>query len=302
VGDNEEDIMSRHRLFSWTTLVGIALAGVVAATALAGSTALASDAGSAASPFELVFTGRYEPYPECEVNPSDMCFDMKPAPGTFTAGAPFCDSGTTEDVGYTTHEYLGLGHVRRYTCADGSGSLALSISKPWAEYITGSTGEWAIIEGSGRYEGMHGKGSYTGELLSGPPLWCGCPADVSTPIVFRTRAQGVAVVDAGPPSLAFTSATATKLRRPAGEYLIRVSFALRDDVDGLPLAYRLDATEGPQRLVLDWTVGETASGSVSTTLRIDPVGKRLRTVDLRLRAWDWVGNEQLLVKSLRLPR
>jgi hypothetical protein len=278
------------RSFNWLVLVGIALAGVVAASAVA-----ASAVRSTASPFELVFTGSYEPFPECAAlpDPDPMCFDMQPATGTFTSGAPFCGSGTAE-----TAEPSGpLVHlVRRYTCADGSGSVTLRISRLDAEFTTGLSGEWEITEGSGHYEGLRGKGTYTGELLGGNP------EDLRTPIAFRTSAHGFAAVDTAPPSIAITSASATKLRRPAGAYLIRVAFSLRDDVDGLPVAYRLKVTDGGRYLYLNGTMGETASGSVSTTLRIRPYGKRPRSVDLRVRATDWIGNEQLLVQSLRLPR
>jgi len=65
--------MQRNR-FSWVALVGIGLAGVVAVSA-----ATAPAARSAASPFELVVQGRAV----------DVILD-----GTFTASAPFCESGT----------------------------------------------------------------------------------------------------------------------------------------------------------------------------------------------------------------
>jgi hypothetical protein len=278
----------QRRSFSWVALVAIALAGLVAVSA---ATALA--ARSAAGPFELVFTGRYEPYPECAAlpDPDPMCFDMQPATGTFTSGAPFCGSGTAE-----TAEPSGpLVHlIRRYTCTDGSGSVTLRISRLDAEFTTGSSGEWEIIEGSGQYEGLRGKGTYTGELLGGDP------ADLRTPIAYRTILQGFAGADAVAPSLAFTRKSATKLRRPAGAYLLRVALSLRDDVGGSPVAYNLRVTDG--RRVLAITTGETASGSVSTTLRIQPSSKRVRTVVLRLYGSDWIGNGQSLVQSLKLPR
>jgi hypothetical protein len=282
----------KTRSFNWVLLVGIALAGVVAA-----STVAASAARSTASPFELVFTGSYEPFPECAALPSSdpdlMCFDMQPATGTFTSGAPFCGSGTAETA-EPSGPFVHL--IRRYTCADGSGSVTVRISRLDAEFTTGSSGEWEITEGSGQYEGLHGKGTYSGELLGGNP------ADLRAPITFRTRALGFAAVDTAQPSIAITSASATKLRRPAGAYLIRVAFSLRDDVEGLPVVYELKVTEGRRYLYLNGTMGETASGSVSTTLRIWPSSKRMRSVNLHVRATDWIGNEQLVVHSLKLPR
>jgi hypothetical protein len=222
-----------------------------------------------------------------------MCFDMQPATGTFTSGAPFCGSGTAETA-EPSGPFVHL--IRRYTCADGSGSVTVRISRLDAEFTTGSSGEWEITEGSGQYEGLHGKGTYSGELLGGNP------ADLRAPITFRTRALGFAAVDTAQPSIAITSASATKLRRPAGAYLIRVAFSLRDDVEGLPVVYELKVTEGRRYLYLNGTMGETASGSVSTTLRIWPSSKRMRSVNLHVRATDWIGNEQLVVHSLKLPR
>jgi hypothetical protein len=274
----------QRRPFNRVALVAIGLVGLVAVTA---ATALA--ARSSASPFELVFTGRYDPFPECAAEPENpLCFDMQPATGTFTSGAPFCESGTGEQW------LFDAGRIRRYTCADGSGSLTLSISHPYVEWTTGSSGRWEIDEGSGRYEDLRGRGTYTGELLSGNPM------DVSKPLAFRTTAQGFAGVDTGAPSVAFTSATATKLRRPAGAYSIRVAFSALDDFEGLPVAYRLKVTEGSREL--NSRQGETASGSVSTMLRIQPSSKRPRSVDVHLRAVDWLGNDASLVQSLKLPR
>ena len=282
-----------RRPFSWVGVAGLGLAGVVAAGAVAMSAATALAALSAASPFELVFTGRYEPWPECEVNPSDLCFDTKPAVGTFTSGAPFCGSGSGEDVGYPQQPGV-VGVIRRYTCADGSGSLTLSMSSLNAEFMAGSSGGWKIVEGSGRFEGLRGMGTYTGELLGGNP------ADLSRPIVFRATAQGFAGVDAGGPSVDFTSVIPTKLQRPAGAYSLRVALSLRDDFEGVPVFYSLRVTEGGRLLAS--TRGETASGSVSTMLRIRPSSKRVRTVVLRLYGSDWLGNGQSLERVLRLPR
>jgi hypothetical protein len=203
---------------------------------------------------------------------------------------PFCESGSTEDLDY----FSPPGVTRRYTCADGSGSLTLWSSRLDAEYTTGSSGEWAIVDGAGLYEGLRGKGTYAGELLGGSSM------DVSKPIVFRTVLRGVASADRTPPSISITSARATKVRRDPGSYLVRVALVLRDDVEGNPVAYSLKATEGPW--YLDSTSGTTASGSVSTTLRVLTSSTRVRSVNLHLLASDPVGNEGLIVRSLRLPR
>ncbi len=282
----------QRRPFSWVALVGVGLAGVVAVSA---ATALA--ARSAASPFELVFQGRHEPWSaDCDLN-DPMCQTEWRHVGTFTSGAPFCESGTAVDL--EPPRWRGrLGGpsfadvVRRYTCTDGSGSLTLKIANLQAEH-GGGEGEWTIVEGSGRHTGLRGKGSYSGELLGG------YPEDDAT-IVFRTTSQGFADADAVAPSVAFTSSSATKLRRPAGAYSIQIALSLRDDVEGNTVAYRLLVTE--RRRYLTRKVGSTASGSVSTTFRVFPSSKRVRSVQLRLSGSDPVGNEVSLARSLKLPR
>jgi hypothetical protein len=277
----------RRKPLTWTALVGLGLACVVAVSA---ATALA--ARSTASPFELVLTGRYEPWPPgCSADAFDnRCWDVSVA-GTFTSGAPFCESGTTEE---DVHFRVG---VRRYTCDDGSGSLTLKISNHANEYRTGAQGDWAIVEGSGRYENLRGRGVYVGELLSGDPANL-----FETPVVFRTRAHGFADADATSPSIAFTSASASKLRSspelPA--YRIRVAFSLWDDVEGNPVAYKLKVTQG--RIEIASEKGTTASGSASVSLRIEPFRKGVRSVGVYVHASDPVGNEQFLSRSLKLPR
>ena len=201
-------------------LAGIGVAGVVAVSA---ATALA--ARSAASPFELVLQGRYEAFVQ-----GDVLLDGQLV-ATFTSGAPFCESGTAVDVELPARSSPVAG-ARRYTCADGSGSLTRAEADPRrARATTPGSGEWTIVEGSGRHMGLRGKGTFIGELLSGDP-W-----DFASPIEVRTTLQGLVAADAVAPSLAFTSASVTKLRRPAGAYSIKVALSLRDDVEGSTVAY-----------------------------------------------------------------
>jgi hypothetical protein len=289
----------QRRSFSWVALVGVALAGVVAVSA---ATALA--ARSAASPFELVFQGRYEALVDGDVYLGSRLV------GTFTSGAPFCESGTADDALHPGDT------VVRYTCSDGSGSLTLTTPYPSAQNRASGAGEWTIVEGSGRYAGLRGKGTHSVELLDGDP-------EAFLTIPFGATFQGSVDADAVAPSLAFTSASATKLRRPqvarpadsigpvvgaSGAYAIHVALSLRDDVEGNTVAYRLRVTEGPEhprdrrRIELASKEGRTASGSVSTTLRVFPSSKRVRSVKLRLSGSDPVGNEVSLVRSLKLPR
>ena len=128
------------------------------------------------------------------------------------------------------------------------------------------------------------------------------------PSGFGRPSQGFVAADAVAPRLAFTSASAKKLRRPAGAYSIHVALSLRDDVEANTVAYRLRVKEGPEhprdrRLwVIDNKDGSTASGSVSMKFRVYPSSKRVRSVELRLTGSDPVGNEVSLTKWVRLPR
>jgi hypothetical protein len=193
----------QRRFFNWVALVGIGLAGVVAVSA---ATALAGR--SAGSPFELVAIDRYEA--ECP-----DCLPSGGHVGTFTSGAPFCESGTIDDLGSRRQNETD----RRYTCSDGSGSLTL-VERNFGGGGNSGGLEWMIVEGSGGYTDLRGKGSYSYEVLSEYP-----PA-----VVYRTTLQGfVTAKDAVAPTLAFTSASVTKLRRPAGAYSIRVALTLRGE-------------------------------------------------------------------------
>jgi hypothetical protein len=273
----------QHRSFNWVvTLVALGLAGVIGVGA--------APARSAATAFELTF--------EAEFLPPDF---MTTEGGTFRSRAPFCAGGTFVQgvVGYPD----GL----QFTCDDGTGSLTV-VFPPLSE-----GGGWRILDGSGSYAGLRGRGSLRGEELCRPwlgencnPNWRGTLVGVVdwgvepewvAPTNADTNADTVA------PSLAFTSASVTKLRRPAGAYSIKVALSLRDDVDGNAVAYmlRVTQTRAHRLIVLASNEGTTASGSLSTTLRVVP-GKRVRSVQLRLSGSDPNGNEQFLVRSLKLPR
>jgi hypothetical protein len=271
--------MHRKR-FSWLAVAGIGLAGVGAVSGGASSVA----AHSAASPLELAFQARHEPCSDCF--PSLAVRHV----GTFTSGPPFCASGTAEDVGWFRRQFNSdVGALRHYVCADGSGSLLLVIESLQAEHGQGAGSEWTIDEGSGLYTGLRGKGTSREESMGGNSG------------IARITSNGFAgTEDATAPSLAFTGASATKLRRPAGAYAIRVAFSLRDDVDGTPVTYRLVVTDGLR--VLASAKGATAAGSVTTTVRVRPSSKRVRNVALRLYGSDWIGNEVSIGRSLKLPR
>src|SRR5262245_15796789 len=98
------------RRFRWAALVGIGLAGLVAVSAATGVSARSIPT----TPFELVATDRYEAEcPDCSIPNGHV--------GTFTSGAPFCESGTVDDLGSCRRD----GTDVRYRCSDGSGSVTL---------------------------------------------------------------------------------------------------------------------------------------------------------------------------------
>jgi hypothetical protein len=280
-----------RRSFKWVALVALGLAGVVAVTA---ATALA--ARSPASPFELVLQGREEFVTDRDVYVGSQFV------GTFTSAAPFCESGTASGPVDADGDYLPdpRDTFERYTCTDGSGSLTLRLANRPAGILGNPGGDWTIVEGSGVYADLRGKGTFSVEAEM--------PDEELLTFPFRATYHGFADADAVAPSLAFTSASATKLRRPAGAYSIRLVLALRDDVEGNPVAYRLMLKEGPehprdrQLWWIDTREGSTASGSVSMKVRVFPSSKRVRSVELRLTGSDPVGNEVSITRWVKLPR
>jgi hypothetical protein len=266
-------IEMERRSFKWVALVAIGLAGVVAvsaATALAGSTT--------ASAFELTLEGK-STWEDCTWEDCLYASDQ----GTFRSRAPFCATGT----------FVHLEAQKRFTCDDGTGSLTV-----WFPPNT----EWRILDGSGSYAGLRGRGWMQFEKLGGEG------GEGSGYSLYRSTFEGTVDWDAVAPTIDISSAKATKLRRPAGAYSIRLALSLGDNVAGNTVAYKLRVTEGPKypgelgRTELASKEGSTASGSVSTTLRVVPSSKRIQTIYLRLSGSDPIGNEVSLARSLKLPR
>lgn len=158
--------------------------------------------------------------------------------------------------------------------------------------------EFTITGGTGPFAEASGKGMVERSVYGG----------VETEVWTGTLEVPGFEFDFTPPSLAFTSASATKLRHPGGSYVIQAALSLRDDVEGTPVAYRLRVKESPEhprdrRLPeLASQEGRNASGSVSTSLRVHPSSKRVRSVQLLLSGSDPFGNVVLLARSLKLPR
>ena len=102
------------------------------------------------------------------------------------------------------------------------------------------------------------------------------------------------------PTIRITEASAAKLRRPRGTYVLRIAFAVRDDVAANAVEYRVLPTSERPMLGLGFREGRTSSHDVSLSLRVQPpTGKR--KIVLEIRATDPVGNERRIVRALTLP-
>lgn len=256
----------------------IILSGLIALAAVAG---VVTVAGAPPPSFQLVFEGRHVP----AIFPTQSGVMHE---GTFTASAPFCSSGTVVDVAFD-----GSAAVRRsYTCADGSGSALVRSTIPSLEHMTGGRGSWSVLEGTGRYASLRGNGTWESLHLSGDA------ADLAS-VTFRSTSTGVADLDATPPGVVISRATATKLARPRGAYTVRVNFSARDNVDGNAVSYRVVVSSGGADLARK--AGTTTTGAVSVALRVRPP-KRSRTVRVQIRLSDPLANERWFTRSLSLRR
>jgi hypothetical protein len=271
--------MTRYdRWWKWAAVWALGLAGLIGGAATVHAASAVPATRTAAGGFELTF--------ETALTPPLF---LSTEGGTFRSGAPFCPSGRFVEEPN--------GPLRwRFTCDDGTGSLTVVVQDP-------SSG-WQIVDGSGSYAGFRGMGGLQGEQLCKP--WLDETCDPGRPIPWRGTLVGVVDRDAVAPTIAFTRVTATKLRRPAGTYALRLGIALRDDVADNPVTYTVracattvDACAGRVELARRFGMGVT--GAFSTTLRIRPLAGA-RTVLVQLTGVDPVGNVVSISRALKLPR
>ncbi len=259
---NDVSGISQHLRQAAMLVVLIAIVGLGAASAMA-----ARGAASAAKPFELVFNGAY---------PLDDVGGGMWLAGAFTAKAPFCESGSAVD--------LDLG-VRRFVCADGSGSITLEA--PFGAIA----GDWRILEGTGQYAALRGRGTSWEEMLSDDP-WFG---------EFRSTYQGLVDADAVAPTIGL-AAKAFKVKGKKGVYTIPVALEIRDDVEGNSVAYKVAVTResgaGP------WLASKSGEGigDITFELRVRRTNEPVRAVRIRTTAMDPVGNESTLDIRVKLPK
>jgi hypothetical protein len=279
--------MPTHEEKTMSTPINRRAALAVAAVVVLGTAVSAAHAAvasqDAATPFRIVLSAHHEDTATSEQFPVGIIHV-----GAFTSGSPFCDSGTAADLDWGFSE----GKFKRlFTCDDGSGSLTFWISPSDQVEHTGS-GWWRIVDGTGRYAGLHGKATYRGENLSGDPA--------GKTSVFRVTAEGFLGTDARAPTLAVSTAKATKLRAPKGAYSVAVALALRDDVADNAVSYTVNVLNG--RKVIATIAGASNTGTATTTLRVQRPTTSLRSIQLQVIASDPVGNETTVTRTVALPR
>jgi hypothetical protein len=265
--------------------LAIVALGLTAAIVIATTSAVA--ARSAAQPFELVVIGVNEAVPTSPAFPSGIRHS-----GTFTATSPFCPSGVFWDL---TNDFLNsFSDTRLYTCADDTGTLTTN-QEDWFELKPPFTDVWRIVEGTGRYADLRGKGTFRGELL--------VPGVHEDPfsVVFRATYTGSVDFDSVGPTITVSSAKLTRLRRPAGTFSLRLGLSMRDNRPGNQIAYTVAVEPAGGGLYLVAKKGTAPAGKVALTLRFRP-SSGARAVLLQLGGEDPVGNTRWSTKRLKLLR
>lgn len=200
--------------------------------------------------------------------------------GTFTAPPPLCSSGS----------WRGNGRGGRvFSCADGSGTFTASFDGE-QEHFSGH-GPWKISEGSGSYVTLRGHGTGSNVLLS------------SDPITFTNTWQGVVDMDATPPKISLSAASATRVRGSKSNYGIQVAFKAQDDVADNPVQYAVAVTDSLGRQVARRT-GTVGAGPAPVALKIavkirPPANAKTATVEVW--ASDPIGNQRTVDRTIKLP-
>jgi hypothetical protein len=252
-------------------------AGVFAASLSVAVALLATGARGSPASFTLSFDGMH-------VLDSSLPAGLRHE-GRFTASAPFCPAGKAVDVRDLATEPLTV--LRTSTCDDGTGTFTAYMPAVAGEH--GGVGTWKIVDGTGRYATLRGIGTYTGKLISGDP-------DRFETIVYHTEWHGVVDFDAVPPSVQ-VRAGASKLKRPARTYGVRVVLTAPDDVADNSVTYSVDLRAGHSYLA--YKKGTSPTGTAVVKLRVQPP-RGTRNLQVIVTATDPVGNEASVTRSVRL--
>ncbi len=253
----------------------------LAVSALVGAGVVLSAAGAASTPFQLVFDGHHVPL---AASPNGLGHA-----GTFTASPPFCSEGTAADE----QVFVGaqVSSRRVFTCSDGTGSMTARMVNIPGEHAGGGTGTWEIALGTGAYMKLRGSGTWSTLSVQGDE---GNLLKLS----FRSKMEGNAFLDETAPAAGFSKASARKLLRPRGAYLITVVLFARDDAE-TGATFRLRARVGSRTLASK--AGQTASNAMAVSMTVRPP-RGARILQLVLTATDSVGNTRTVQRSLKLPR
>jgi hypothetical protein len=258
---------------------------IVVAVMAAGTVLFPLPASVVAAPssFQLVFVGH------------DVVASYQPSPtgvahvGTFTTNSSLCPSGSGQDIAETD---AGLA-TRLFTC-DGSAATFTATINPHIGEL-GTSGSWRIISGTGPLADLRGQGTFSSVLTAGSPS--DIPGNLLA-LAFRSTWAGVVDLDAAPPSLSLTKATAVKLKRPKRTYRLTVAIGLSDSGGG-PVLYTLTVIDPANLVTVARKTGTTNASSLVWTFVIGQ-STQTRTLRLQADASDQVGNQVQLKHTIAL--
>jgi hypothetical protein len=258
--------------------IGTVVAGWCVIALVTGGALVTGSGRASPSAFELVMNDGFHTLAE----PADRFTLGFRHEGPFTSSAPFCASGYAVDVTLVPPI-----EERQFTCGDGSGTITARKTIVQADALfTHEEGTWSIVEGTGHYTILRGRGTSVLDTVSGDPV-----QHLTTR--YNERWSGVIDFDATRPVLSISQASGRRLTRPAGAYNIRIAFTSRDQSS---VSYDLTLSGSG---VFVHRAGPAASGKVSMAFRVRP-RKSARTLRLTLSVQDPVGNETKTVRRLRL--
>jgi hypothetical protein len=209
--------------------------------------------------------------------------------GPFTASAPFCSAGYAVDVKHFFTQPPAA--LRRYTCSNGTGSITARLDAFPLEHEVGGSGPWQILEGTGQYAKLRGKGTWKVRSVHGDP-------NEPATLTFQTGWDGVVDLDDVAPGIAISRVTVQKLR-PKGTYRLLIVFSARDNTDGNAVKYRISLLDVYKEIASN--NGVTTSGPASVSMRVRPP-RGTRSLKLTITASDPLGNERAASRHVRLGR
>jgi hypothetical protein len=253
------------------------LRSLVPATVATAAVAVAAVAGGAATtPFALVLDGGHV----AATIPSPSGLEHA---GTFTASAPACATGHIADVRWDAPAI-----IRRYICDDGSGTFVARITTEEAEHgDSGAGGTWRIVDGSGAYAQLRGKGTFRGVQTGGTIL------DFAS-ITFRATWSGAVGFDAVAPTLSISQPKVQKITH--GTYRVAFALSARDAANAVSYDVVVTAANGEP---VAKRSGTAASGRASAPISLQTQGGR--TLRVAATASDAVGNATSTVRKIRVP-